>query len=89
MVFTSGPGILAPVFHHLPSEAEQLAEEAREARRLTPDQRVELFVSIMEMIEGTWRALPFAEQWRRLQLGESIDARPVPWWSGVRADRRP
>ena len=77
------------MFDRLPSEAEQLAEEAREARRLTPAQRVELFVSIMEMIGSAWRSLPFEEQWRRLQIGEVLEPRPVPWWSGVRVDRRP
>jgi hypothetical protein len=78
------------VFDRLPSEDEQIAEEAREARRLTPAQRVELFISIMQMIGNTWQSLPFAEQWRRLGLAEAVDGpRPVPWWSGMRADRRP
>ena len=68
----------------------QLAEEAREARRLTPEQRVELFTSIMAMIQGIWESLPFEEQWRRLRLAEQIDGkRPEPWWSGVRADVQP
>jgi hypothetical protein len=78
------------VFDRLPSEAEQIAEESREARRLTPEQRVELFISIMQMIGNTWQSLPFAEQWRRLRLAEEVDGpRPVPWWLGVRTDRRP
>jgi hypothetical protein len=68
----------------------QLAEEAREARLLPPEQRVKLFASIMDTIQGVWGSLPFEEQWRRVRLAEQIDgARPEPWWSGVREDQRP
>lgn len=74
----------------LPNEQDQLAEEAREAQRLSPEQRVELFASIMDMVQEIWKSLPFDEQWRRLRIGKTIDGpRPSPWWLGVRADARP
>lgn len=74
----------------LTNEEDELAEEAQEARRLSPEQRVELFASIMNMIQGIWQSLPFEEQWRRLGIGETIDGpRPKPWGLGVRTDARP
>ena len=73
-----------------PLEQIQFAEEAREAQRLTPEQRVELFASIMDMIQGIWQSLPFEEQWRRLGIGETIDGpRPSPWGPGDRPGAQP
>lgn len=71
-------------------ERESLAQEAAEMRRLGPAERVELFCSIMRMVETVWATLPAAEQWRRLRLAEQIDGpRPEPWWMGVRSEARP
>ena len=80
----------AAVLDPRPNEQVQFAEEAREAQRLTPEQRVELFASIMNMIQGIWQSLPFEEQWRRLGIGETIDGpRPSPWGPGVRQEAQP
>lgn len=71
-------------------EHQSLAKEAAEMRRLGPAERVELFCSIMRMIDTIWATLPAEEQWRRLRLAEQIDgARPEPWWLGVRCEARP
>jgi hypothetical protein len=57
----------------LRDEQQELEQAAREARWLTPEQRVELFASIMRMIGLIWESLPFEEQWRRLRIAEQLD----------------
>jgi hypothetical protein len=57
---------------------------------LSPEQRMDLFCSIMRMIDRVWATLPFEEKWRRLQLAAQIDGpRPEPWWMGVKPEARP
>lgn len=73
----------------VPSEAESLAQEAAEARRLDPTQRVELFCSLMQVIQEIWASLPPGEQWRRLRIAEQLDAGPRPWWTGLAPGARP
>jgi len=71
-------------------EQETLAQEVREMHQLGPAERVELFCSIMRMIDNVWASLPFEEKWRRLQLAAQIDGpRPEPWWMGAKAEARP
>jgi len=74
----------------VPDEQAELAQAAREAQRLSPSERVALFVSIMQTIENIWASLPPEERWRRIVIGEEIDdPAPRPWWLGVRPDARP
>jgi len=71
-------------------EQQTLAQEVREMQRLGPAERVELFCSIMRMIDNVWASLPFEEKWRRLKLAEQIDGpRPEPWWMGMKPEARP
>ena len=62
-----------PMLPWLRDEQQELEQAAREARWLTPEQRVELFASIMQMIGLIWESLPFEEQWRRLRIAEQLD----------------
>jgi hypothetical protein len=73
----------------VPDEAEAMALEAAEARRLDPAQRVELFCSIMQVIQEVWASLPPAEQWRRIRIAERLDPAPRPWWTGLAPGARP
>jgi hypothetical protein len=73
----------------VPSEARALAQEAAEARRLDPTQRVELFCSIMQVIQEVWASLPEAERRRRIRIGEQLDRGPRPWWMGLAPQARP
>lgn len=73
----------------IPDECESLAQEARDMSRLTPAQRVELFCSIMRMIQSVWASLPVEERLRRLRIGEEVEPGPRPWWRDMRRGAKP
>ena len=52
----------------------------------TPEERMAIFRSILEMIAATWATLSEKEQLERLQIGEKLDSRPEPWWKHVRPE---
>jgi hypothetical protein len=68
----------------VPDERESLAQDARDMQRLTPAERVELFCSIMHMVQLVWASLPSEERLRRLRIGEELEPGPRPWWRGLR-----
>jgi len=73
----------------VPDERTSLMGEVRDLIGLSPSARVELFCSIMAMVQVVWASLPPAERLRRLRIGEAIEPAPRPWWRGMRREAQP
>ena len=74
---------------HVADADQNLRRDAEESRNLTPEQRVDIFCSLMQMIADIWASLPRAEQWRRLQIGDELEPGPRPWWTALPPGARP
>lgn len=70
-------------------ERVEILEEARRFREKTPEERMAIFVDILDMISAAWAGLPEEERRRRLRIGETLDPRPEPWWKYLRPEARP
>lgn len=74
---------------HVADGEANLRRDAEEASRLTPEQRVEPFCSLMRRIQEIWSSLPPEEQWRRLQAGDQLEPGPRPWVTALPPWARP
>jgi hypothetical protein len=68
---------------------DEIIEDARASRNLTPEQRWAIFCSIQRMVAATWEGLSREEMRRRLEVGEKLDPRPDPWWKNIRPEALP
>jgi len=70
---------------------DEVLEDARASRNLTPEERWAIFCSIQRMIAATWegQGLSREEMRRRLEVGEKLDPRPDPWWKNIRPEALP
>lgn len=71
----------------LPNDERSLIiADAESSVGRSPEERMAIFKSIIEMVTATWATLSEEEQLRRLRLGEKLDSSPEPWWRHVRPE---
>ena len=62
------------------SEVDALKRDARSSVGKTFDERTQMFLSLMELVDATLSRLPPEELNRRRDIAGQLDPRPTPWW---------
>jgi hypothetical protein len=68
------------------SELEAIKREARNIEGKTPEERLAMFISLMEVVEKAQAHLTPEERLRRRQIADQMDPRPDPWWRNFRKE---
>ena len=68
------------------SELEAIRRDAASSEGKSAEQRVAMFVDLMDTVEAIQSNLPPEERERRKQISDQIDPRPDPWWRYIRQE---
>jgi hypothetical protein len=68
------------------SELDAIKREARSVERKSPEERIAMFISLMEAVEKAEAHLTPEERNRRRQIADQMDPRPDPWWRNCRKE---
>jgi hypothetical protein len=68
------------------SDLEAIKREARSVEGKTPEERIAMFISLMEAAEKAEVHLTPDERKRRRQIADQMDPRPDPWWRNIRKE---
>jgi hypothetical protein len=65
-------------------EAIKLAASSSEGK--SPEERIAMFISLMEELQASQAHLTPEERERRRRIEEELDPRPDPWWRNFRKE---
>jgi hypothetical protein len=68
------------------SELEAIKRAARSSEGKTPEERIAMFIKLMEEAEKLQAHLTPEEREKRRRIAEQIDPRPEPWWRNFRKE---
>jgi hypothetical protein len=68
------------------SEFETIKRDAYNSEGATPQQRTNMFIGLMEMVDAIQANLTTEERLRRQRIADRIDPRPDPWWRNFRQE---
>jgi hypothetical protein len=68
------------------SEFERIKREALKFEGKTPDERVKIFIRLLEEKEALEAHLTPEERERRRQIADELDPLPKPWWRNIRKE---
>jgi hypothetical protein len=68
------------------SELETTKRDAYSSEGRSPEERMEMFSSIMAAVEAMQSHLSDDERARRKRIRKQLEPRPEPWWRNIRKD---
>ena len=68
------------------SELETTKRDARSSEGKTAQERVAMFIDLMNTIDAIQGSLSPEERARRWRIADQIDPRPNPWWRNIRKE---
>jgi hypothetical protein len=76
-------------FAYRQSERESVVEDARSSEGKSPQERMAMFIDLLETVDVIWRNLTPQERARRIAIAEQLDPMPDPWWKNLRLEAQP
>jgi hypothetical protein len=68
------------------SELETTKRDAASSEGASPQQRIDIFNELMEMVDAIQANLTPDERLRRQRIADRINTRPEPWWRNFRKE---
>ena len=68
------------------SELEAIKRHAQSSEGKSPEERIAMFIDLMNTVEAIHSNLSPEERERRRQIADQLDPRPDPWWRNVRKE---
>jgi hypothetical protein len=68
------------------TELEAIKRDAYSSEGKTPEERIAIFIGLMEAVEALQAHLTPEERARRRRIAELLDPRPEPWWRNIRKE---
>jgi hypothetical protein len=72
--------------HLTQSEFETTKRDAYSTEGRTPQQRIAVFINLLETVEAIRSGLPLDERQRRKRIAEQLQPLPKPWWRRFRQE---
>ena len=68
------------------SDRESVRRDAFSSEGKSPQERVAIFVDLIETVDAIAQTLTPDERMRRARIADRLDPRPDPWWKNFRAE---
>jgi len=68
------------------SEIETTKRDAASSECKSPEERTQIFESLMEAVDSFRAHLTLEERKRRRLIAQQLDPAPIPWWRNLRKE---